>query len=400
VSGLRILFSGMVAGDPEQGGASWSILQYLLGFRALGHEVRLVEPVDRLEPGVVSYFERLMRDFDLEGEAALLVRGSRETAGAPYMELVAWAAEADVLFNVSGMLRDEELVAPPPLRVFLDLDPAFNQIWHAEGIEMGFGLHNRFATVGLGLGEPQCPVPTCGREWIKTLPPVFLPRWPQATAPGAAFTTVANWRGYGSVEWEGRRYGQKAHSLRKLLDVPRLTSERLQLALAIHPDEAEDVEALREHGWELVDPIVLAGDPAHYADFVRKAKGEIGIAKEGYVASRCGWFSDRSACYLAGGRPVVAQDTGFPAHLPTGEGLLSFATSAEAAAAIDAVSADYERHARAARALAEDLFDSRPVLTRLLDRVSNTGERESRDHRPGATRRESLPISPLGRSGK
>src|SRR4051812_44665214 len=138
----------MVAGDSEQGGASWSILQYLLGFRALGHEVRLVEPVDRLDPGVVSYFERLVRDFGLEGEAALLVRGSQTTAGAPYEDLARFAADTDVLVNVSGMLRDEELVDSAPLRVFLDLDPAFNQLWHAEGIEMGFDLHNRFATVG------------------------------------------------------------------------------------------------------------------------------------------------------------------------------------------------------------------------------------------------------------
>jgi hypothetical protein len=372
VSGLRILFSGMVAGDPEQGGASWSILQHLLGFRALGHEVRLVEPVDRLGPGVVSYFEQLVRDFGLEGEAALLVRGSQSTAGAPYEDLARFAAETDVLVNVSGMLRDEELVGPPPLRVFLDLDPAFNQLWHAEGIEMGFDLHNRFATVGLGLGGPECPVPTAGREWIKTLPPVFLPRWQQATAPGAAFTTVANWRGYGSVEWNGRRYGQKAHSLRKLIDAPDRTSEQLALALNVHPGEATDIDALRGHGWELLDPLAVAGSPAAYADFVRGSKGEIGIAKEGYVESRCGWFSDRSACYLASGRPVVAQDTGFSRHLPTGEGLLSFATAEDAASAIEAVSADYDRHATAARALAEELFDSRAVLTRLLDRVSST----------------------------
>ena len=372
MSGRRILFSGMVAGDPGQGGATWSILQYLLGFRALGHEVRLIEPVDRLDPRLVSYFDRLVGAFGLEGDAALLVRGTQVTAGAPFEELVAWATGADVLFNVSGMLRDEELVGPPPLRVFLDLDPAFNQLWHQEGIEMGLGLHNRFATVGLGLGEPGCPVPTSGREWIKTLPPVFLPRWERATAPGGAFTTVGNWRGYGSIEWRGKRYGQKAHSLRRLIELPRLTDERLEPALAIHPGETEDLAALREHGWELADPAVVAGTPARYAEFVRGSKGEIGIAKEGYVESRCGWFSDRSACYLACGRPVVAQDTGFPRHLSTGEGLLSFASAAEAAAAIGAVSADYERHARAARALAEDLFDSRSVLTRLLDRLTST----------------------------
>ena len=372
MSRLRILFSGMVAGDPEQGGASWSILQYLLGFRDLGHEVRLVEPVDALDPRAVAYFEQSVRAFDLEGEAALLVRGSRQTAGAPYGDLARWAAETDVLVNVSGMLRDEELVGPPPLRVFLDLDPAFNQLWHAEGIEMGFDLHNRFATVGLGLGGRECSVPTGGREWIKTLPPVYLPRWEPAAAPGSAFTTVANWRGYGSVEWEGKRYGQKAHSLRKLLAVPELTEERLQLALAIHPDESGDIDALANHGWELADPVAVAGSPGRYAEFVRGSKGEIGIAKEGYVDSRSGWFSDRSACYLASGRPVVAQDTGFPHHLPTGEGLLAFTSAEEAVPALEGVSADYGRHARAARALAEELLDSRRVLTRLLERASST----------------------------
>ncbi|HEX6780453.1 MAG TPA: hypothetical protein VF125_00320 [Solirubrobacterales bacterium] len=374
MSRLRILFSGMVAGDPEQGGASWSILQYVLGLRALGHEVRLVEPVDRLDPAAVRYFDQLARDFGLEGDVALLVRGGEETIGAPYPELVRWAGEADVLFNVSGMLRDEELVGPPPLRVFLDLDPAFNQLWHAvEGIDMGFDLHNRFVTVGLEVGEPNCRVPTCGRRWIKTLPPVFLPRWERsAEIETAAFTTVANWRGYGSIEWNGRHLGQKAHSLRKLLTIPELTSEQLVLALNIHPAEEADLSALRRHGWSLVDPTEVIGSPRRYAEFVRGSKGEIGIAKEGYVESRCGWFSDRSACYLASGRPVVAQETGFSRHLPVGEGLLRFDSSGEATAAIDRISADYDRHAAAARAVAEDLFDSRLVLTRLLDRVAST----------------------------
>jgi hypothetical protein len=387
VSRLRILFSGMVAGDPEQGGATWSILQYVLGLRALGHEVRLVEPVDRLDPAVVGYFDQVVHDFGLKGEAALLVRGGEETAGVPYRELVRWARGADVLLNVSGMLRDEALVGPAPLRVFLDLDPAFNQLWHTvEGVDMGFDLHNRFVTVGLELGEPRCRVPTCGREWIKTLPPVFLPCWDRATAPEVdAFTTVANWRGYGSIEWGGRRYGQKAHSLRKLLVLPERTRERLVLALAIHPDEVDDLGALRRHGWELVDPRRLAGAPRRYADFLRSSKAELGIAKEGYVESRCGWFSDRSACYLASGRPVVAQDTGFPRHLPVGEGLLAFETAAEAAAAIGEIAAGYRRHAEAARAMAEDLFDSRSVLERLLDRVASR-------HNPPSTSAESLPI--------
>jgi hypothetical protein len=369
MSGLRVLFSGMVAGDAHQGGASWSILQYVLGLRALGHQVHLVEPVDRLEPDSVRYFSALTDAFDLRDRAALLVRGTTETAGLPYRDLAAASAGADVLFNVSGMLRDEGLIAAPAMRVYLDLDPAFNQLWHAaEQIDMGFDAHDRFVTVGLELGEPGCPVPTCGHEWIKTLPPVFLPRWkPGGEIETDAFTTVANWRGYGSIEWKGRRFGQKAHSLRELVELPELSPEPLVLALAIDPAEARDLAALDRHGWTLVDPRATAGSPERYGAFVRGSKGEIGIAKEGYVESRCGWFSDRSACYLASGRPVVAQETGFARHLPVGEGLLSFAGVDQAAAAIAEVCADYGRHARRARSLAEEHFDSKVVLGRLLD---------------------------------
>jgi hypothetical protein len=377
VSRLRILFSGMVAGDPEQGGASWAVLQYVLGLRALGHEVCLVEPVDRLEPRSVDYFSKLARDFDLDGHAALLVRETAEACGVPRRELIRFAHSADVLFNVSGMLRDEELVGPPPLRVYLDLDPAFNQLWYAaEQIDMGFDLHNRFATVGLELGEPGCPVPTCDRGWVKTLPPVFLPRWEVAERIDAdAYTTVANWRGYGSIAWRGKRYGQKAHSLRKLVELPALTGERLVPALAIDAGETDDLIALRKHGWELADSREVAGTPQRYATFVRGSKGELGIAKEGYVESRCGWFSDRSACYLASGRPVVAQETGFSRHLPVGEGLFSFETAEQAAAAMEEIAADYERHRHAARALAVAELDSAVVLERLLDRLGASPRR-------------------------
>jgi len=324
---LRILISGMIAGDPQQGGATWAVLQYVLGLRALGHDVKLVEPVERIEPRSEAYFREVVERFGLGDDAALLVSGTTETAGVGYERLARAAEGADLLLNVSGMLRDERLVAGPRLRAYLDLDPAFNQLWHVvEGIDVGLDRHERFVTVGLALGEPQCPLPTCGREWIKTLPPVVLADWPAAVdpPPTAAFTTVANWRGYGSIDWNGVRYGQKAHSLRLLLELPQRTPERLALALAIHPDETADLEALDRHGWELVDPVEAAGTPDRYRDFVRGSKGELGVAKSGYVASRCGWFSDRTACYLASGRPAVVQDTGFERWLPTGAGLHTF----------------------------------------------------------------------------
>lgn len=375
-----ILFSGMVAGDPRQGGAAWAVLQYLLGFRRLGHDVLFVEPVkaSSLRPAGAppidtvnaAYFRDVVGRFGLADSAALLVEGTCETVGLPYDAIRERAARADVLVNVSGMLADPDLTARVPVRVYLDLDPAFVQLWHAQGIDMRFAAHTHFVTVGRNLGRPGCPVPTCGRDWVTTFQPVVLDEWPVGTdITHDGLTTIANWRGYGSVGHGGVVYGQKAHSFRQLIDLPTRTRERLLPALAIHPGEARDLEALAANGWHLLDPAAVAATPDDYRAFVRGSKGELGIAKSGCVASRCGWFSDRSACYLAAGRPVVAPDTGFSDHLPTGAGLFAFRTVEEAAAAIDAMNADYPRHARAARALAEEHFDSDTVLARLLGAV-------------------------------
>jgi hypothetical protein len=225
-------------------------------------------------------------------------------------------------------------------------------------------------TVGLAIGSPECGVPLCGREWITTLQPVVLCHWEASSAATSpALTTIGNWRGYGSVQFNGEVYGQKAHSFREFIDLPMKTRQPLVLAMAIHPGESADLEALRAHGWQLVDPGTVAGTPTLYRHFVAESKGEIGIAKSGYVKSRCGWFSDRSACYLAAGRPVIAQDTGFSKYLPTGRGLLPFTSELEAAQCIDRLNEDYDGHSQAARQLAEEFFASDKVLTRLLQHV-------------------------------
>jgi hypothetical protein len=370
---LKILLSGMVAGDPRQGGATWAVLQYFAGLEDLGHEVMLVEPVavDALDPvgEVVRYFESLPL---IAGRAALLGEGAELAVGASYAEIVEFARGADLLLNVSGMLRDERLLEPIPARAFLDLDPGFNQIWQATGAEMGFDLHTHFATVGVGIGAEDCPIPTLGRTWIPTLPPVALAHWPLADAPTRdAFTSVGHWRSYGSIEHGGIHYGQRAHALRPLFELPCRSAARFELALGIHPDEAEDLRALRENGWGLLDPDEVAGTPGDYAAFVCGSKAELCVAKSGYVASRSGWFSDRSACYLASGRPVVAQDTGFGRSLPVGEGLLRFSDVEEAAAMVEEVEAGPGRHGRAARQLAEEHLDSRKVLPRLLEELNS-----------------------------
>jgi len=363
----------MVAGDPHQGGASWAVLQYFAGLSGLGHEVMLVEPVDAeaLEPSgeVARYFEGLPL---VEGRAALLGRGGEETVGVPYGELLEFARGADLLLNISGMLRDERLLEAVPARAFLDLDPGFNQIWEATGSDMGIGLHTHCVTVGVRIGAEDCPIPTLGRNWIPTLPPVAPAHWPPAAAAPRrrGFTSVGHWRSYGSVEYGGLRYGQRAHSLRRLFELPWRSPSRFELALGIHRDEVDDLRALRENGWTLLDPDEVAGTPEDYAAFVRGSMAELGVAKSGYVDSRSGWFSDRSACYLASGRPVLAQDTGFGEFLPVGAGLLAFGTIEEAAAGVSEIEAGYPRHATAARELAEAHLDAAKVLPRLLERLA------------------------------
>jgi hypothetical protein len=362
----------MVASDPYQGGATWAVLQYVLGLRRLGHDVLLVDPA-RSAPDaqVAEYFGRTAGKFGIEERAALLVETAEQSLGLPYEAVRRFASRADVLLNISGTLRGEALIDAIPVRVYLDLDPAFVQLWQAvEGIDMCLDAHTHFVSISDTVGTADGPIPSCGRSWIPTLPPVVLSEWPMAEClEHDALTTVGNWRGYGSIEHDGVHYGQKAHSLRPLMDLPTRTTEQFRLALAIHPDEVLDRAALDENGWELLDPADVAATPDDYRCFVQGSKAELGIAKSGYVVSDSGWFSDRSACYLASGRPVIAQDTGFGRRLPTGDGLFAFADADDVVAAIDELRADYDRHRAAAREIAEAHLDSDRVLRALLERV-------------------------------
>jgi hypothetical protein len=376
-----ILLSGMIAADPGQGGATWAVLQYVLGFARLGHDVYFVEPVPEssLRPAGAAlsqsenaaYFRQVSAEFGLEQKSALIRANTQETVGLTYRELLAIARRTDVLINISGMLKDQAMVERIPLRVYLDLDPGFNQLWHAvQSIDRGFAGHTHFVTIGQAVGRPDCHVPSCGLPWIPTLQPVVLAYWPVAKHIAYdALTTVGNWRGYGSIEHNGVFYGQKAHSLRRFFTLPSRTKEKFLLAMAIHADEGKDLAALADNGWRLLEPASVAGTPTDYQRFIQGSKAEFGIAKSGYVAARCGWFSDRSVCYVASGRPVLAQDTGFGRFLPTGAGLFSFTDGEDVLDGIEALQRDYLGHARAARDLAEEFFDSDKVLARLLQRI-------------------------------
>jgi hypothetical protein len=366
--------SGMVAGDPGQGGASCAVFQWIVGLRRAGFDVVLVEPVvgaGQALARTAAYFEAVTARAGLAGRAAMMRRRTGEVLGMAPEGLAGLASRAELLVNVSGMLP----LAPPfdtiPARIYLDLDPAFNQLWQAaDGVDMRMGGHTHHVTVGTRVGQPDCLVPTLGIDWITTLPPVDLEWWPVATGiEHDALTTVGNWRSYGSIHHNGLQFGQKAHSVRDLLALARRSPKPLRPALAIHPAEVDDLGRLTEHGWQLLDPVAVAGDPDRYRQFVQGSWGELGIAKSGYIVSRSGWFSDRSACYLASGRPVIAQDTGFADALPVGEGLLAFSDVDEAVDGIGRVVADYDAHRRAARCIAETHLEAGAVVRRMLERA-------------------------------
>jgi hypothetical protein len=370
-----IVIAGALARRPRAGGHSWVFLQYLLGFRRLGWEVLFV---DWLDPAMCSrpvedsanaaYARSVMERFGLGEAFSLLDRSSGlAAAGLPREEVVRRGRDSAFLLNVMGYLDDEEILAAVPRRVFLDIDPGFGQMWRELGLADPFSGHDDFVTIGENIGRPGCSIPTCGLPWITTRPPVVLEHWPRANGHSRSFTSVVTWRGpFDSVEYGGETYGLRVHEFRKYLQLPRRAGRPFELALDIHAAESRDIDLLEENGWDLVDPVQAAGDPDRYQAYLAGSLGELMVAKGMYVETQGGWFSDRSACYLACGRPVLAQDTGIDDLYPVGEGLLTFRTMDEALQGVEAICGDYEQHSSAARAIAEEHFDSDKALTHLL----------------------------------
>jgi hypothetical protein len=360
--------AGALANKPSNGGEAWVRLSYVHGLRRLGWTVHFVEEVDgdAAEPAGVAHFDAVAAADGAAASWTLLTRAGATLRGdRDRFDQV--ASEADLLVNVSGNLREPALLRRFRRSALVDVDPGYTQIWHDGGVEPILP-HDVYFTIAENLGRPGCAVPTAGIRWRATRPPVVLADWPRTPAhAGACFTTVATWRGgYGALEHDGRRYGGKLHEFRKVLPLPRLAPQSFELALDISEDEQRDLAALRGHGWRLVDPRAVAATPARFRGYVQSSAGEFSAAQGVYVETRSGWFSDRTTRYLASGKPALVQDTGFGRVLPVGEGLLAFRTLDDAVAGARALDADYERHARAARQLAEECFDSDAVLTRLL----------------------------------
>jgi hypothetical protein len=376
----RIMISGAIGAHPLFGaGNSWAFLQYVLGFRELGFDVYYVEqlnpdqpiddewqPTDFYSSANVRYFREVMDRFDITGSAALLQSEGSGHFGLSHAEVEKIAPDIDLLINISGHLHIKPILASARRRMYIDLDPGYTQIWQEQyGVDMNLRDHDVYVTVGLNLGEPDCPFPTCGIRWEKSLPPVVMYEWATTTVPRHVYSTVADWRSFNPIEWRGVWYCQKAHEFNRIIGLPRRVAVPLELCLSIHPDEPDRIE-LERHRWRLVSPSIHAVTADSYRDYIVHSRGEFTAVKQGYAAGRTGWFSDRSACYLAAGRPVIIQDTSIGRHVPTGTGLLTFNDLDSAVDAIERVEGDYSRHAAAAAAFAREFLDSDVVLVKLL----------------------------------
>lgn len=385
----RVVVAGSLAQKPGYAGHTWALAQYAIGFRDLGFDVLFLDriesalcvdnagrPCQPRESVNARYVVEAMREFGLSDRFSLIVDDGREWIGVGRRQAVEHVRDSVFLLNIMGFLKSEELLGAARCRVFLDIDPGFGQMWRALGLSDVFAGHDVHVTIGERIGEPDCEIPTGDLTWITTPPPVVLDRWPVVEARSRRFTTVASWRGaYGPVEYKGKTYGLRVHEFRKFVDLPRRSGQHFELALDIHPGERPDLERLVAGGWQLVDPARVAPDFLSYREYIQGSGAEFMVAKNMYVETRCGWMSDRSLCYLASGRPVLAQDTGWTALYPSEAGLVPFTTLDEAAAAARDVVANHGRHARAARAVAEEVFDSRKVLTRLAEAVTGSVRR-------------------------
>jgi len=378
-----IVVSGAIANKYCNGGAAWTRLSWILGFKKLGFNVYFVEQIGQQTcvdaAGAISafddcvnlaYFKQITDQFGLSGSAALIYENGEQIHGMTYAELLDLAEAADLLVNISGHLSLEALMRRLRCKAYIDLDPGFTQFWHAAG-KAGPRLagHDFYFTVGENIGTPACPIPTGDIGWRPTRQPAVLGHWP-ASDEGERdrFTTIASWRGpYGPVQHGGHMYGLKVHEWRKFVELPERAQQAFEIALDIHPADEKDLNMLRRHGWQIINPRVIAADPAGFRRYVETSGAEFSVAQGIYVDTESGWFSDRTVRYLASGKPTLVQDTGFSRNYPTGEGLVPFRTLEQAIDGAKRIARDYEGHSRAARAIAESYFDSNMVLGRLIE---------------------------------
>jgi hypothetical protein len=372
---VKIVMAGIIARYPF-GGVTWCSLMYLLGLRALGHEVLYIEDtgecvydpdLDEIttDPGYgTRYIHRALEPFGF-GDRWSFVNYDGSYHGLSREAVRAYCADADLFVNLSGgswFWRDE--YANIPRKVFIDTDPVSTQLAIAKGepwyVEF-FQRFDRLFTFGANIGGPACDVPTSGLTWHATRQPVVTELWRTDEPPCRnSFTTVMTWRTESFTDVDGN----KDREFLAFLDLPARTPSRFEIAVN------GPMDLLASHGWAPLAGMSVSRSPSDYRDFIRRSKAEFAVAKHAYVSCRSGWFSDRTECYLAAGRPALVQDTGWSAHLPSGTGLIGFSTMEEALTGLESIEREYARHAARAAEIASECFDAPRVLTAFLETAS------------------------------
>ncbi|GGD65766.1 hypothetical protein [Croceicoccus mobilis] len=387
---LRIVVCGYIGLFPA-GGAVWDYIQYVMGFAGMGHDVYYIEDtgtwpsfVPEGEPGDgrfnIAYLTKAMEDLGLGDRWAYRDPATLGWFGLPEAQVVRIMRSADIFISIScsAALREEWIDIP--VRIVIDSDPMFTQMQltgddgftkGARGLKAKLAAYTHHFTFGENIGADDCLVPQCGIDWIPTRQPIALDRW-DSDPPGAGlpFSTVMNWSALPPLEFHGETYGQKDSEFGLVIDVPAHCPNRsFDLAVNGQDKPGFPTERIAAAGWRLLDPAKTVPDAQSYHDFILQSAGEISVAKHAYVASRSGWFSCRTACYLAASRPAVVQDTGWSRYVPPGDGLYAFSTREEAIEHTRRIGSDLPRHARAARALAHEHFDASLVLSQMIERA-------------------------------
>ena len=369
---IRVCLCGNTIGYPEGGGHFWVYLNWALGFRAAGAEVIWMEPIHlRKTQEQIDQQAAILRGASQSSGwikrrfcVASTERMKNRSQGHPSLEA---AADADLLFNLEYGLN------PIALKRFrrsalLDIDPGMTQIWISRG-EVKVSPHDHYFTIGETVGQPGTRIPATEMKWHYTPPAIALAEWPViASAPDAPFTAISQWR---AGEWMADEKGEwyqndKRSAYEPYFDLPRHTSQPIELAICID-DKEPDHPDLLGRGWRIRRSEEVSSSPEAYRQYIQQSRGEFGCAKRAYVKLQTAWISDRTLCYLASGKPAVVQNTGPSRFLPDREGILRFNNPTEAAACLEDAAANYDRHSRAARALAEEHFDAAKVAKKVLE---------------------------------
>lgn len=378
---MRIVVLGYLVRGPL-GGLCWHYLQYLLGFKKLRHEVLFLEDSDSfascynpdedqmtMDPHYgIRFITQLLGKYDLTNNWAYYDAHADQWYGQSKKEVFAFCESADIVINISNVSALRDWWLKIPVRVLVDTDPTFTQVRHIEDDYYGniARQHTHFFTFGENFGKPGCSIPDDGFNWKATRQPVALDIWKVAPPrPEGNWSTVMLWDSYDVRKHAGVTYGMKSASFSDYWLLPKMTSETFELAVgSSHPRER-----LTEAGFHLHRALDITRTPERFLQFLSDSKGEWSVAKHGYVVSKSGWFSERSCSYLASGRPVIVQNTGFDRFIETGRGLFAFDSPEEAVAITEEVSANYPQHCKYAREVAETYFDSSDVLKDLLSKL-------------------------------